>query len=277
MLLPEKHLTLHCAHPSDNPMPRLIRIHAVTFLVVTFFCASPLYGQQWQPLFDGLSFNGWVQANGDPVDSDGWQVEDGMLHLDRSRGRGGNLLTDRDYGDFELVFEWKVAEKANNGIKYRVKEFGKRMLGIEYQVIDDFGNPKLTADHKTASIYDIYEAREHDFLRPAGEFNRGRIVVHNNRLEHWLNGHLITSAQVGGDDWKEHIANSKFSDVEGFGVNQLGRIMLTDHNDEVWYRNVFIRELTSVQATVEVPSCQPQCPPAPCCPPVRCRLRRLFR
>lgn len=213
-------------------------------VTVLLLLASQAIGQGWQPLFDGSSFAGWTTGNGDPVNSPGWEVVDGMLHLDRSKGRGGNLLTARAYGDFELVFEWTVAPGANNGIKYRVQQFDGRTLGIEYQIIDDERHPKLSPDHKTASLYDIYDARSHDLLRPAGEFNRGRIVVKQERIQHWLNGHLIAEAIVGSPEWDERIAKSKFADVVGFGRNPLGKIMITDHNDEVWYRNIFIRDLT---------------------------------
>ena len=259
----------------------MLRKISALFLI-SFLLLTDASAQEWQPLFDGLSFDGWVKQDGDPVDADAWEVRDGMLHLDRSKGKGGNLFTQREYGDFELIFEWKVAPEANNGIKYRVAKFGEKTLGIEYQVIDDYGNPKLKPKHKTASLYDIYEAKEHAYLRPADEFNRGRIVVRNNRIEHWLNGHLITEAEVGSDEWRERIAESKFSDVEGFGINQIGRIMITDHNDEVWYRNIFIRELSpaptgSSASAATLARC--------CCPTTRPQasrrsrglLRRLFR
>lgn len=219
-------------------------------------------GQEWTPLFDGLTLAGWVTSDGKQVRSPAWEVHDGMLHLDRSKGQGGNLLTDREYGDFELVFEWTIAEKANNGIKYRVKDFDDRTLGLEYQVIDDLNHPKLAANHRTAAIYDVYDATTHDLLRPAGEFNRGRIVVRNDHIEHWLNGHLVAEASVGSPEWQERIADSKFADVDGFGRNRVGRIMLTDHNDEVWYRNIFIREfptaVASNCATRPIVRCSPQ-------------------
>jgi hypothetical protein len=222
------------------------RTFGLVFFLMFVVSISPGLAQEWTPLFDGLTLNGWVTPDGDPIEPDGWEARNGMLHLDGSKGKGGNLLTDRDYGDFELVFEWTVAPKANNGIKYRVKKFGGRTLGLEYQVIDDSTLPKLAANHKTASIYDLYEAKDHNLLRPAVEFNRGRIVVWHNHIEHWLNGHLIAKAQVESPEWQRRIGESKFADVEGFGQNQVGRIMLTDHHDEVWYRNMFVRELPDI-------------------------------
>jgi hypothetical protein len=73
-----------------------------------------------------------------------------------------------------------------------------------------------------------------------GEYNTSRIVVRGDQIKHWLNGRLIVSATVGSPEWDKRIASSKFSDVPGFGRNRFGRIMLTDHGSEVWYRNFTI-------------------------------------
>jgi hypothetical protein len=260
-----------------------------TLAFFVLLLALPLHAQEWRPLFDGQSFDGWTNQNGEAGDTErtpAWEVVDGMLHLDRTNGKGGNLLTEREYGDFELLFEWKVAPEANNGIKYRVKDYDGRVLGLEYQVIDDFGQPKLKQKHKTASIYDIYDAAEHSHLQPADMWNRGRILVRNSHVQHWLNGRLITEAKIGSQDWEEHLAESKFADVPGFANNYFGRIMLTDHKDEVWYRNIFIREFPGNSAS-EVAASQvssTQCPSpkavsspnACCCRPAASR-RRLFR
>lgn len=251
-------------------MHRHVLACVLLFAVVSPSIAS---GQQWQALFNGIDFQGWTQQNGKPVASPGWTAEGGMLHLDRRNGRGGNLLSEEVYGDFEMVFEWKLAKGANNGIKYRVNRFDGQVLGIEYQVIDDVNNPSLRKKHKTASLYDIYEPIEHQLFRPEGEFNRSRILVQGNHIQHWLNGHLVNEALVGSEEWNERLAKSKFHDVEGFGVIPTGHIMITDHSDEVWYRNMFIRRL-DVQCPVVV-NVQPNC----CCDAAPNHKRRgwLFR
>ena len=248
-------------------MPKTLSI----LLLTVFFTPIETRASDWVPMFrDGLL--GWTDQKGNPVTNPGWSVEGGLVHLDRERGAGGNILTEREYGDFELVFEWKVAERANNGIKYRVKDFDGRVLGIEYQVIDD-ANRQLKPKHRTASIYDIYETRPHDILRPHGEFNRGRILVQGSRIEHWLNGFLVAIADIGGTEWKERIGRSKFSKVDGFGRNHFGRIMFTDHSDEVWYRNVFIRDLEPPPISTSVSSSSVGT--SDCCPvQVRSRPRR---
>jgi hypothetical protein len=214
-------------------------------LITSLFLSAPAFGAGWIALFDGHSFNGWTTQNGGPVEEGAWEVVDGTIHLNTSVGRGGNLITDRDYGDFELLFEWKNSTGGNNGIKYRVKDFDGRVLGCEYQIIDDERHTNLRPTQRTASLYDIYEPSADDLLKPIGEFNRGRIVVCGNRIEHWLNGHLVVAATTGSPEWEERIGNSKFSDVEGFGKNRCGRIMLTDHNDEIWFRNIYVRSLSS--------------------------------
>ncbi len=199
---------------------------------------------EWYPLFDGLTLQGWTTLDGKPV-TRGWEVVDGMMHLNVAEGRGGEIVTDRDYGDFEFLFEWKIAARGNSGIKYRVRPYNGAWLGCEYQMIDDHELRGLRPNQLTASLYDLYPPRAPRELYPAGEFNRGRIVVQGNCIEHWMNGRLVVQAEVGSATWQERIAASKFSDREGFGANRLGRIMLTDHNTEVWYRNLFLRPLPS--------------------------------
>lgn len=186
--------------------------------------------------------NHWQKLNGQPVD-DGWSVEKGgILHL---TGRAGNIVTREQYGDFELWFEFKVAEKGNSGIKYRVKQYDGRWLGLEYQILHDEKFPHLTREHLTASLYDLVTPIPSETrLKPRGEFNVGKIRVENGRVRHWINGQLMIDTRLYGPDWQQHVADSKFKDRDHFGENQLGRIMLTDHNSETWFRNVFIRRLS---------------------------------
>ena len=157
----------------------------------------------------------------------------------------------------------------NNGLKYRVRQFGNRTLGCEYQLIDDEGyGYRLPDTGTTGALYDVYEPHAAKGMRPIGEFNHSRIVVCGNRIEHWLNGHLIVTAYVGSREWRERIAESKFANAEGFGENRVGKIMLTDHNSEVWYRNI---ELTPLESANDPP-------PAVSCKRRPCRrLRAVFR
>ena len=167
---------------------------------------------------------------------------DETIHLRADGPRAGNILTTRHFADFDLHFEWKIAAKGNSGVKYRVQKFGDQVLGCEYQILDDAGYPGLQANQWTGSLYDLY-APTSSPTKSALEFNHSRIVVSGNHIQHWFNGELVVQAVVRSSDWRARKASSKFTDVEGFGENRWGRIMLTDHNSEVWYRNLTLRPL----------------------------------
>ena len=191
-------------------------------------------------LFDGQSLAGWVTAKGEPI-NDGWEVVDGALHL---KGRSQSIYSAREYTNFILDFEWKIADGGNSGVKYRVRSYGGALLGIEYQLLDDL-KFKYESDHigSTGSIYALYEPRADKPLKPVGEFNHSRIVVQGNRLEHWLNGVQIASAIVGSREWHQRVAASKFAKRSNFAENASGKLMLQDHGHPTWFRSITIQEL----------------------------------
>jgi hypothetical protein len=195
-------------------------------------------------LFNGKSLEGWTTSSGEPVTS-GWIVEDGMLVR---TSRGGSIYTAKEYGDFDLSFEWKIAPRGNSGVKYRVAHYEKGVygnpgwLGCEYQLFDDAGRGARPR-YSSGAIYELYAPSENKKLRPVGEFNESRIVVHGTKIEHWLNGERIVDADTNSDDWKRRVARSKFGDVAGFFTNPKGRIELQDHGAKVWFRNIVLRPL----------------------------------
>jgi hypothetical protein len=185
-----------------------------------------------------LTLADFTDAHG-AAPSGGWSTDaDGTIHL-AGKG-GGNLISKNEYENFTLEWEWKVAPGGNNGVKYWVtKVGGKEWLGIEYQMIDDAKHPDgiKGGSHTTASIYDIKEPAKDKAAKPAGEWNTSRIVVQNGKIEHWLNGQLAAEADTKSDEWKARIAASKFKNKEGFAPGK-GRLMLTEHGDETWYRKI---------------------------------------
>lgn len=185
--------------------------------------------------FDGKTLDGWTTQDGKPV-TQGWEIVDGAIHLKKDGRRAGNIVTAQEFGDFDLSFEWKIAERGNSGLKYRVRSYGSKVLGCEYQIYDDEGR-KVAPKNSAGALYDLYEPSDLKQLKPAGEFNTARIVVRGDHFEHWLNGQLIVSATVGDDQWQRRIAASKFNDVPDFARNPRGKLMLTDHGSEAWYRN----------------------------------------
>ena len=202
-------------------------------------------------LFDGSTLSGWTNSEGG-APGQGWEVVDGELHLSVDGPRGGNLLTVDEYQNFILDFTWRISSGGNNGVKYRVRSYDGRTLGCEYQLIDDEGYPEpLRPVQRTGALYDIYGPRFTGLSNRVGEYNHSRIVVCDEHVEHWLNGVCVVSAMVGSDDWARHIAKSKFSDVEEFGLNRTGRIMITDHSDEVWIRSMTLRPLPIGRPSME--------------------------
>jgi hypothetical protein len=202
---------------------------------------------EWKTLFDGKSTAGWhtyLKQEVSPL----WAVEDGALVL---TGKGaGDLVTDQQYGDFELELEWKIAEGGNSGIMYHVQEDPKFKAtyntGPEMQVLDDERHPDAkqgTNGNRTAgSLYDMLPPTK-KATKPAGQWNKVKLIIKNNKAEHWMNGVKTVEYPTSGPEWDKMVANSKFKGWEGFGKYPKGHIALQDHGDKVWFRNIRIREL----------------------------------
>jgi hypothetical protein len=204
----------------------------------------------WKLLFDGKTLNGWRGYKKTDAAGSRWMVEDGMLTLPKNDGkdtRGArDLISAETYDQFELAWEWKVAQAGNSGVKYFVLEDLDSAIGHEYQLIDDERHPdaKIGAKRQTAALYDVLPAADRP-LRPAGEWNSSRVLVRGTTVEHWLNGTKVLSYELNSPALKTAIAASKFKDVARFGTPQKGHILIQDHGDQVWYRAVKIRSLSN--------------------------------
>jgi hypothetical protein len=200
---------------------------------------------EWRALFDGRSLVAWRGYRRDRVPA-GWQVVDGAL---TRVGQAGDLITREVFGEFELELEWMVAEGGNSGIMYRVTEEAAEtyQTGPEMQVLDDARHPdggsRLTS---AGAVYGLYPAPA-GAVKPAGEWNAVRIVVHGSQVEHWLNGVEVAAYQLGSTDWKARVAASKFRNWPGYGRAAAGHIALQDHGDRVAYRNIRIRTLAPTE------------------------------
>lgn len=202
----------------------------------------------WQLLFDGHSLAGW-RLYGKPATTaigPGWKAENGVLK--KIAGiKSGDIITERTFDNFELSWEWRLEKAANNGVKYFVTEKRPGAPGHEYQMIDDDA-PKwasLHAESKTASFYEVLPPAADRPLHPPGQWNRSRIVVRGQTVEHWLNDRLVLTYELGSAAVKAGIAKSKFAKYPDFGQKVRGPIMLTDHGDEAWFRAIKLRELPS--------------------------------
>lgn len=220
---------------------------ALTFNTVAE--AKPKKGK-WETLFDGKSLAGWhtYLKAGQPI-SDKWKVEDKAITL--TSGGAGDIITDKEYENFELEIEWKIAEKGNSGIMYHVHEDPKfeatYATGPEMQVLDNERHPdakKGKNNNRTAgSLYDMLPPTDQAAYKPAGEWNKAKLIIQNGKAEHYLNGKKIVEYPTSGPEWDKMVENSKFKGWPGFGKYAKGHIALQDHGDKVWYRNIRIREL----------------------------------
>lgn len=209
---------------------------------------------KWKLLFDGQSTAGWRGYTKKTFPEKGWEVKDGMLTVlaSNSGGEGGgDIITDNQYENYELKFEFKLTPEANSGVLYRVKEVPNTPSwhsAPEYQVIDNEGwakknDPSFNMDkHRTGDNYDVHAAPA-DYSKPAGEWNEGRIIVNNGKVEHWLNGKQTVSYDLNSQEWKDQIKKTKFSAYKEYGMNKKGHIGIQDHGATVYYRNIKIKEL----------------------------------
>ena len=179
-----------------------------------------------------------------------WQVSDeGTLHF-AGEGEGGDIVTLEQYEDFELELEWKVSPGGNSGIMFRVSEDHDApwRTGPEYQILDNeaHADAQEGADRHAGANYDMH-APSSDVVHPAGEWNQARIVVDGANVEHWLNGEKIVSYELWSEAWNDLIAESKWIDMKDtYGMNRVGHICLQDHGDPVWFRNIRIRSLSTL-------------------------------
>jgi type 1 glutamine amidotransferase len=195
-------------------------------------------------LFDGRSQEGWRGFRQDGFPAQGWVVDRGCLrHV--PNGGGGDLVTERVFGDFELRFEFAVQKRANSGVIYRVSEEERAsyMTGPEFQVLDDAGHELADdANTATAALYALV-GPEGKQLRATGTFNEAAIIVRGWHVEHWLNGAKVVDVDLDSAEMRARIAASKFKDWSRFARVERGHIALQDHGDEVFYRSIRVREL----------------------------------
>jgi hypothetical protein len=204
----------------------------------------------WTLLFDGKSLKGWRGYKKTDASETRWKVDDGFLSLPPAEGNdthgARDIISDGTYEQFDLTWEWRIAQGGNSGVKYFILEDLKDAIGHEYQLIDDERHPdaKIGPKRQTAAFYDVLAASNRP-MKPAGELNTSRVTVNGKTVEHFLNGTRVLQYELDSPALKAAIAESKFKDVARFGKPQNGHILLQDHGNQVWFRNIKIKRLAS--------------------------------
>ena len=209
----------------------------------------------WVLLFDGTTSQGWRGYKKDHFPT-GWQIVDGSIQCKASgRGEagnkdGGDIIYDKQFDNFTLSLEWKISEGGNSGIFY----LGEEKLDYiwktapEMQVLDNEKHPdaKLGKDgnRMAGSLYDLIPAKPQN-AKPVGEWNQVEITVYKGTVVHKMNGVNVVEYHLWTPEWNALVAGSKFPSLnpKWAEVASKGYFGLQDHGDDVWFRNIKIKEL----------------------------------
>jgi hypothetical protein len=203
----------------------------------------------WELLFDGKTVDKWRGYKKADMAGLRWTAADGCLALPQNDGRDTrgalDIVSTKQFGSFELTWEWRISPGGNSGLKYLVSEDKEAALGHEFQIIDDTAHAdaqKRDGRRRTGAFYDVLAAPAAK-PKPVGELNQARLLVDGNHVEHWLNGTKVLSYELDSEAIRKAIADSKFKEVPGFDKPKRAHLLLQDHGNAVCYRNLKIREL----------------------------------
>lgn len=210
--------------------------------------------QGWKLLWDGKTTEGWRGSTSNTFPDKGWVIENGTIMLLKSSvgtpAEGGDIITVKKYKNFEFSIDFKLSEGANNGIKYFVnvdENTGKRTAaGCEFQILDDVKHADakngVKGNRTMGSLYDLIAASS-DKVYSTTDFNTARVVVNGNKVQHFLNGKKVVEYERNNQMWKALVAYSKYHNYPSFGEATEGHILIQDHYDVVWFKNIKIKEL----------------------------------
>jgi hypothetical protein len=226
------------------------RMGPLTAMVVASLltgCVTTATESDYTSLFDGQTLKGWRSVG---AAANSYLVKDGAIVCTPA---GRNLMTDREFGDFILRFEFKLDDGSNNGIGIRAPLDGDAAyLGMEIQVLDekaaDAGKwGKLRPEQYHGSVYDVFAAK-HGALKPNGEWNEEEIIAQGRKIKVTVNGQVILDADL-----------NQVTDLEKIRKHPglfraRGHLGFLGHGDHVEFRNIRIKELTPIEKDNTAPA-----------------------
>jgi len=201
----------------------------------------------WQLLFNGKDLTGWKTTRGISPNED-WQIADGVLSVRPETKGHRDIISDEQYSDFDLRIDFKITEGANSGIKYFFTNYEEGgWLGPEYQIIDNQNHPDaklgLHGNRQLSTLYDLLPVTNKVAIK-VGEWNQARIVAHGSKVTHYVNGQEVLTYDRKSPEFEQARELSKFKEVKpSFGSINKGHILLQDHGDVVFFKNIKIKSL----------------------------------
>jgi len=206
--------------------------------------------QGWELLFDGKTLKGWHLYNQpDSTAYSAWEVKDGLIFCNATQEnrRFGDLVTDKAYENYELVFDWQMGLRGNGGVFINVQESPEYKAtyetGPEYQLLEPAHMDNKTPLKRPGCLWGLSPQLNPVEAKPIGQWNTTRIIQQDGKIKFYLNGTLTAEEDLTSSDWTRKIVASGFKDRPGFGKATQGKIALQNWYFESWFRNIKIREL----------------------------------
>ena len=179
------------------------------------------------------------RRNAFPLES--WEADGDLLHA-LSRGPAVSLVSTSRFGDFDLMLQFRLPPGGNSGILYRVNEDFEApwQSGPEMQLLDNEGHPDGRVPQTACGALYALQAPRDTPPCPPRVFNTARVRVRGASVEHWLNGVRVVACDMASEEFRAHVAASKFRDFPQFARAAEGHIVLQHHGTEAWFRNARI-------------------------------------